>query len=264
MRGPMHRRTPRPRSLAGALALVVLAACETPPQAPMPDVAELSLEDAPETLGGTIDGEPFEVRDARVRVVRYAGREHVDLLLSDRPIERCGLPMERPETLVWLRFEGEEALARGRYAAGGDETLGDALAAQLGEAAVDRTVTVHWERPIGEGHTRDVHAGGRGVGLVQLEPFSPTRVRGRLHVCFADARGPQCVRGRFDASPCLSRIDGRTAREPPGLIDEALEPRAASASPPLRPTRTYEHVPRAEGESTPTAPATTTPEGGAP
>lgn len=256
---------------SGALGL---GGCEEPRVLALPEASAVSLEglgaDAP--LTGTIDGEAFTSLDARFRVVRYEGRERVDLMFSDRAIERCGLPIDRPETLVWLRFAGEGALAPGTYRSvneEGDEVEGAATAPPV------HSLSVHWERPVGEGLEHVIRASDRGVGVVEIETATSQHVRGSVHVCFAtDAEGgeppsrdegasPNCVRGRFDARPCFSRIDGRTAREPPGLVDEALEPRASTRAP-LRPTRRYEPAhPREETPSPSPAPTPTSPPEGA-
>lgn len=154
-------------------------------------------------IAGEIDGEPFRAADVRFRVTSFPGRERVDLWIADRPIERCGLPLAREETLVWARFSGRTELAPGVH-----ERTGE-----------DGEFEVHYERP-GEG--RSLRAAHRGIARIEIARASAASVEGRLRVCFADdARS--CVGGSFTATPCLSRIDGRAAREPPGLVDDALE-----------------------------------------
>lgn len=187
------------------LSLTALLACEAPtPLRPLPDASEVSLERAGDGgLSGSIAGEAFTAVDVRMRVVEGAGRARVDLLLSDRPIERCGLPIVRSERLVWLRLAGRTSLEV--------ETLARTEAEQPFE--------LHYEVPAGDG-LRTEH---RGLATLAIDRVAPDRIEGRLRACFADAEG-SCVGGRFVARPCLSRIDGRMAREPPGLIDEALEP----------------------------------------
>lgn len=245
-----------PARLALALA-VVWTGCEEVPAAPppLPPAESVALESVGEgAVSGTVDGEAFATVDARFRVVGYEGRERVELLFSDRTIERCGLPMDRPDTLVWLRFPGRTHLDPGRYELLGEEPAeGQAAEGQgaegqgaEGQAAEGQGVeagpafSVHWERPVGEGLEHDIRAGHRGVGRVEIlqpDPLSTTgRLRGRLHVCFAAEVGgePECVAGTFDAAPCWSRIDGRTLREPPGLDDEALVPRRREPRPPRR------------------------------
>jgi hypothetical protein len=227
-------------ALATSSALAT-SACEGAPVAepPLPSAESVALEGVGEgAVAGTIDGEPFSAVDARFRVVTYEGRERVELLFADRAIERCGLPMDRPETLVWARFPGRSHLDPGRY-----ELLGEEPAEGAAEGGVETaqpSFSVHWERPVGEGLEHEIRAGHRGVARIEIEQADALattgRLRGRLHVCFAPERGgePECVAGRFDAAPCWSRIDGRTLREPPGLDDDALVPRRREPRPPRR------------------------------
>lgn len=245
-----------PARLAVVLAVAVTG-CDEAPAAPppLPPAESVALEGIGEgPVSGTLDGEAFATADARFRVVSYEGRERVELLFSDRAIERCGLPMDRPDTLLWLRFPGRTHLDPGRYellgeapaqaAEGQAPTEGQAAEGQSpaeGQAAqAAPAFSVHWERPVGEGLEHQIRAGHRGVGrveILQADPLSTTpRLRGRLHVCFAAEGGgePECVAGTFDAAPCWSRIDGRTLREPPGLDDEALLPRPREPRPPRR------------------------------
>ncbi len=206
---------------------------------PLPDATSLSLTDigAEAPVAGTVDGEAFTALDARFRVVRYSGRERVDLLLSDRAIERCGLPFDRPETLVWLRFAGEGALAPGRYTTTPRDD-GEAEGSSPEATGAVRPLSVHWERPVGEGLDHTIRASGRGVALVEIETASGTAVRGTLHVCFSpeggsgggssDGPSPSCVRGRFDARPCWSRICGiiRSIGNSPTRNRRGFHPRA--------------------------------------
>ena len=205
---------------SGALGL---GGCEEPRVLALPEASAVSLEglgaDAP--LTGTIDGEAFTSLDARFRVVRYEGRERVDLMFSDRAIERCGLPIDRPETLVWLRFAGEGALAPGTYRSvneEGDEVEGAATAPPV------HSLSVHWERPVGEGLEHVIRASDRGVGVVEIETATSQHVRGSVHVCFAtDAEGGEPPSraggandgGRVDRDHVLPRghaLRGRAAR----------------------------------------------------
>lgn len=193
------------RAIAAAgLCLCVIACDAEPADAPMPDPAHARIDEAGEgPVQGRIAGEPWQLSDARFRVERREGRERVDLLLWDRPIERCGLSIEREGTALWLRFLGRIELEPGELARGAD----------------GGPFEVHYEVPHERGFT-SVH---RGVGEVRIDAVEERSVRGRLRVCFADPE-QSCVGGTFDAAPCWSRIDGRTLREPPGLRDEALEP----------------------------------------
>ncbi len=190
------------RLLFAATLAVGTVACEEPPPAPMPAASAVALEGA--ALGprveGSIAGRAFRATDARFRAYRGEGRERVDLYLSDRSMARCGLPLARPDTRVWVRVVGRSALEPGEL------------------STEDEAVEVHYERPGAEG----IEAIHRGVGRLAIEEASAARVTGALRICFADAEG-SCVGGRFAATPCLSRVDGRAIREPPGLSDEALE-----------------------------------------
>lgn len=173
----------------------------------MPEASSVSLDELEEgEITGTIGGAPFSARDVRFRVTSFPGRERVDLWIADRPIERCGLPLLREQTLVWARFPGRTELTPGSYELVGGEHEGG--------------LEVHYERP---GEKRSTEAVHRGLARIEITSASARQVTGRLRICFADEAG-SCVGGSFEATPCLSRIDGRAAREPPGLVDEALEP----------------------------------------
>lgn len=201
------------RASTTILSLAALLACEAPaPLHPLPEPDEASLARAGDgPVSGAIAGEEFAAIDVRMRVVEGAGRARVDLLFSDRPIERCGLPIVRSERLVWLRLSGRTSLEV--------ETLARTEAEQPFE--------LHYEVPAGEGGLRSEH---RGLATLAVDRVAPDRIEGRLRACFADAER-SCVGGRFVARPCLSRINGRMAREPPGLVDEALEPTALELAP---------------------------------
>ena len=149
----------------------------------------------------------------RFRVVTYEGRERVDLIFADRAIERCGLPIARAESRVWLRVSGVTMLAPG-------------LLARLPEPSevVIAPFEIHYESPVGARYV-EAH---RAVARLEITAVTSESVDGRLSACFADV-ARSCVRGSFHATPCRSRIDGRALREPPGLADEALEPIAASS-----------------------------------
>jgi hypothetical protein len=177
-------------------------ACEEPPPPPLPEPVSLDdVGDAP--AAGSIDGAPWELEDARFRIERREGRERVDLFLWDRPVERCGLPIARAGTHVWLRVPGRTELEVGELATGDGD---DALSAHYERLEGDTLVTAH-----------------RATARLRIEAVEPRRVRGRLRACFADEER-SCVEGTFDAAPCWSRVDGRAIREPPGLTDEALDP----------------------------------------
>lgn len=187
-----------------ALALAALGCGDREGPAPMPDPSEARLEDAPSgPVEGRVAGRAWRLADARFRVTRRARRERVDLFLWDEPVERCGLPIERSGTAVWIRFAERTELDPTEYLRGRDG----------GE------FEIHYEVPAERGFT-EVH---RGVGAIRFDEVGPRSIRGRLHLCFAD-HDDSCVGGTFEAAPCWSRVDGRALREPPGLRDDALEP----------------------------------------
>jgi len=201
---------------ARVMALLVLgglAACGSPPpEPPMPEASAVELGDEPAVVG-ELGGSPFRAADARFRIFTRAGRRRVDLLLASSAIERCGLPLARAQSRVWLRLPERTSLEPG-------------LLESLGEGA---SFSVHYERPDGLRFV-EVH---RGLGRLEITRVEARSIEGRMRVCFADAER-SCVGGRFTARPCLSRIDGRTLREPPGLADDAIEaashPEPADAS----------------------------------
>ncbi len=198
------------RSLSVAL---VLSACQAPAAPPpMPDADSAAIDGATaDHVEGTIDGAPFAALDVRFRV-RDGEVPRVDLWLADAAIERCGLALPRTGTRVWVRFAGVTTLAPGHFVQTDDE---------------GSPITAHYERFVGRhGAERDWAEVHRGRTEVEITRASATAIEGRLHACFADA-ARSCVAGRFVATPCLSRVDGRALREPPGLVDEALEPRRA-------------------------------------
>lgn len=194
---------------AGCVALFAACTSADAPPEPLPEASAVSLEGLDEGVSGRVAGEPFEARDQRFVVVSREGRERVDLRFSDRPIERCGLPIARDDRRVWIRFAGRTALEPGTYERIGDE--GD--------------FEVHYELPAERG-VRSVH---RGVGRIEVRHVGPRAVEGLVNVCFADEER-SCVAGTFRATACLSRVDGRALRESPGLVDEVLE-RAGGAPP---------------------------------
>jgi hypothetical protein len=177
---------------------MLLGCAEEAPEAAMPDARAVALDDVGDgAVTGELAGEAFEATDVRFRVIPRDGRERVDLLFSDRPIERCGLPIAREERLVWLRFPGRTALEVGPE---------------------DDSFSAHYEVP-GEDELRAVH---RSVAAIAIDAVERHSIRGRMRACFADTER-SCVGGTFVARPCWSRVDGRAIREPPGLDDRGLE-----------------------------------------
>jgi hypothetical protein len=183
-----------------AMALVVgCARAEPAAHAPRPVAID---EASGETVSGTIAGEAFTTADVRFRV-RSGAQPHVDLWLADTPIDRCGLALPRTGSRVWLRFADRTTLEPGLYAQRAS------------------TVEAHYERAIDRRFVQSSHANA----AVEITRVTAEVIEGRVRACFGDA-SESCIGGRFVASPCLSRVDGRSLREPPGLADDALDPRS--------------------------------------
>jgi hypothetical protein len=164
----------------------------TAPRQPLTiDAAALRAADIPDgPVSGSLRGRRFVARDIRLHVVEVPGHERVDLIVSDQPIETCGVPGQPPtdrSRRVWLRAEGRTRL-------------------DAGELRIEPTrrgeVTAHYE----------VFEGGRWRGfgtaavLLAVEEASANALRGRLQACFDDGAA-SCVRGQVVATPCHSAID---------------------------------------------------------
>lgn len=155
------------------------------------DAAGLRAADVPDgPVTGELRGRRFVARDVRLHVVEVPGREQVDLIVSDRPLDACGVPGQPPHDRsrrVWLRAEGRTRLEAGE------------LRIEPGRRG---PVSAHYE----------VFEGGRWLGsgtaaaLLVTDEASGGALRGRLHACFDDGAA-SCVRGRFVAAPCRSAID---------------------------------------------------------
>jgi len=209
-------------SVAGLLSLG-LSACGAKPQASGPPATRLdgmSLADVPGTVSGSLSGSDFTVVEARYRVETFPGRERVDLLLSDTPLRRCGLPIVRQGRIAWLRFMGTTTLPTGE--------------ARLSTDDQSPAFSIHYED---EADGDRVYVGrDGGDALVSFGEPELGRVAGKVFACFGDGQG-SCIKGSFVATPCFSRVDGRTVREGVGLEDEALEPgRPGDLAPVVSPT----------------------------
>ena len=184
-----------------ALVLLIVSCGRASPA--MRDPPTVSLDGASSAhVTGAIDGSPFEAADVRFHV-RHGQGEHVDLWLADASIERCGLALPRTGTRVWLRWPGRTSIEVGTFETGAS------------------TLEAHYERAA----LRDFVESHRANAIVEITRVTSELVEGRLRACFGDEHA-SCVGGRFVATSCLSRVDGRAIREPPGLADDALEPRS--------------------------------------
>lgn len=199
------------RWLALCAGVLGFAACgESAPVSgpPATRLDAMSLDAIPTSpVAGTLAGEEFSVVEARYRVESLPGRERVDLLLSDTPLRRCGLPIVREGRMIWLRFDGVTALPAGEV--------------RLSADSQDPAFSVHYER---QGADQRRYTGREGGdALLSLGEAELGHLPGKLFACFGDGQG-SCVKGSFVATPCFSRVDGRAIREGVGLEDEALEP----------------------------------------
>jgi len=180
-----------PRVLCVA-TLWLLLACQEPEASSHVPLAEKAashtLEQIPERpVSGTLEGAAFRSVDARVRQVTMRGRERVDVLLSDIPIERCGLPLGTGGRRVWLRLPGKPTLD------------GSPLRVEVGQAS---PLSTHYElrkRGAWLGHEG-------GAALLSLRAAGFGKYQGVLWTCFDDPH-KSCVSGRFTASECRSELD---------------------------------------------------------
>ena len=140
-------------------------------------------------LQGKLGATPFVVRDARYRIDRRAGHEHVDILLSDAEAKHpCGAlePAEPPR--IWLRRQGADPLAS------------EEIRIAQGQAH-------RWEAHYQLRQGGRWVAAGDGAALLRLDvPDAGFTVRGALSVCFADG-ADSCAAGAFVARRCPSDID---------------------------------------------------------
>jgi hypothetical protein len=145
---------------------------------------------------GTIAGEPFTVTASYYGVTRRRGHERIDIVLSERPAERCAQPESfrgSDHRLVWLRIPGASALEVGQRTVEPDGA---------GE------MSIHYEVHDEDGW----HGVGTGVGLLDVDDELAGTVSARVHLCFDDGR-QSCVSGAFRASECLSVVELRPGGE---------------------------------------------------
>jgi hypothetical protein len=189
------RHAPARALATWALFACALFACKEPLRSahhPLAERAATHQLDAIEgdRVHGSLRGQPFEATHAYVRVVTMQGRERVDLLLSERPIEHCGASMARPGRRAWLRLPGTPRLD------------GRAMRVEADADARKAPLTTHYELP----SDRGILAHGGGAALLSLRDTGFGRYRGALWTCFDDGEG-SCLTGRFEASACRSELD---------------------------------------------------------
>jgi len=170
------------------LALLVACSHRADPPRPVRESAATmnaaTIPDAP--VHGDLDGRPFALRAAWLRVVRRAGQTRVDLVLSEgRPSRLCAQPTPVDARQVIVRLPGVTRLPLG--------TLRVETAGAAGE--------VFAEAPHGHGITA-----ARGAALVVVTRADEGHAEGRLRVCLADARG-SCLAGTFAAHACWDELD---------------------------------------------------------
>jgi hypothetical protein len=175
--------------------LAWLVACDEGAQPPLAAKAlEVRAEDLSEhaiprrRVEGVLRGSPFRVEEARFRVERMPGRERVDLLLSDKPFVRCGVPVATTARKVWLRFQGKVRVEPGVM--------------RVGPADTAPPFTMHYEARA----SRKWRGEQGGAALLALHRSDAEAMHGRLHACFDDGRG-SCVKGWFRARPCTGELD---------------------------------------------------------
>jgi hypothetical protein len=168
-------------------------------------------------IEGKLRGQPFVVRDARYRVDRRPGHEHVDILLSDGEAKGpCGdlEPAEPPR--IWLRRQGAAPLAS------------QEIRIAQGQAA-------GWEAHYQLRQNGRWVAAGDGAAWLRLDvPDAGFTVRGALSVCFADGAG-SCAAGAFVAHACPTEIDRPVRGVGPTESPEALLQQGSSKAPTAKP-----------------------------
>lgn len=172
------------------LPLALLAACShrAEPPRPVREGASVmnaaTIPDAP--LHGALDGRPFTLRAAWLRVVRRAGQERVDLVLSEgRPSRLCARPTPDDARQVIVRLPGATRLPAGTLRVEPSGTPGEVFA----------------EAPHAHGVTS-----ARGAALVVVTRADEGLAEGKLRVCLADAQ-QSCLAGTFAATACWDELD---------------------------------------------------------
>lgn len=149
---------------------------------------------------GELRGERFHMREAVYRVERMPRRRRLDLWLSDRPFDKCGVPMTTDSRKVWLRFEGRTELEPGARRVDPDD----------GEPPF----SMHYEVPA---DPEWIGVQG-GAALLLVDQVDEDTIAGRLNACFDDGQG-SCVRGRFRAQKCAGELDVDDAVRGAGVLE---------------------------------------------
>lgn len=139
----------------------------------------------PLPVSGTVGGRRFTTHDTWYRVIRKAGRERIDLYLSEGRSTRLCAESD-PETArhVWVRFPQWQRFAPGEY--------------RVDPGAAHATMSVHYEAS-SEEHRWD--GNGQASAVVSIDAASGDSVTGRLRACWGD-ESHSCVEGSFRAIEC--------------------------------------------------------------
>lgn len=184
------------------LVFALLASCHEAPPARRPvretaaSMNPAALPEAP--VQGMLAGRPFTLRTAWLRVVRRAGQERTNLVLSEgRPSRLCGRPTPHDARQVVVRFKGVTQVPAGTVRVEPSDAQREVFAEAPG---------AHGIEGLGSGHA---------LLVTQIAPGG--EVTGRMRACFPDAHG-SCVGGSFRAQVCWDELDldgPRGARDRP-------------------------------------------------
>ncbi len=172
----------------------------------------------PSPVSGTLAGRRFTTHDTWYRVIRKAGRERIDIFLTEgRQTRLCAESDPESARHVWVRFPGWQIFRAGEY--------------RIDPGTAHAPMSVHFEVPDEEHHWE---GNGTASAVVSIDAVSGDSVTGRMRACWGDAHH-SCVEGSFRAIECRPETepDSPTAgnyrrREPP-------PPRDASAPHPATP-----------------------------
>lgn len=186
------------------IALILALGCarrEEPPRAVRERAAGMNLAAIPDSpVSGTLGRRAFALRTAWLRVVRRAGQERVDLVLSEgRPSRLCMRPTPRDARQVVLRFSG-------------------AIRPPAGTTRIEpgeRARGVFGEAAGAHGYVGT----GAGSALLSIASVDDSHAEGRLRVCLPEPHGG-CIAGAFSADVCWDELD---LDGPRGARDRALD-----------------------------------------